>query len=418
MKVSISIFVLLLITFSSLIGQSTVLNSGNEVFSKPLNIKTEYPKIESIVIPHKKKKIIIDFFSSYCVVCFREIPKLDSIQNKFNDDLKVFLIGKDDPKIRRIYNKLREKHSINLSVAYDSTIFNRLSIKEVPRYYWINENGKVINITGPDDVTVSNIEKFLKNESINLEIKTKNQKYDLEKLLYQDENLKNIGLIKVKSILSDWDPDLEFHLPPKIENLISKKFQAIGCTLSNLYLYAYFGISSWRIDHPFYTKVFPYPVVILNDGTAKKHSESRKRFCYSVFKSDGLLKKTAIQLAIKKDLEIYLGNRSRLTEIKVPCWELITKEGKSVKKSRGISAKSIVDPLGFSIKNKPIDEIIKIIYRYNKELPIIDRTGITYNVDIKIIAFMENMTDISKELSKHGLELKKSSSLMTTILLE
>lgn len=241
--------------------------------------------------------------------------------------------------------------------------------------------------------------------------------FDPEELIFSTEDLKN--KIKVRSMLTIWEKQMLFFIPTKLEASYSDKFQVIGGTLSSLYAYAHLGIANWRINHPYYGKVFPFPVVKAKCGSIVIHLESETRFCYSVFKSKGGLTYASIQSALKKDLELYTGYSSQVVEMEVPCWELVVKKGAAIKMSGNEVRETSIDPMGFTIKNKSVDELIRVIAKYNSnELPVLNNTGIEYTIDVTITANMEDLSDISKNLQIHGFELKKSSGRMKVILLE
>lgn len=401
-------------------SQNTNILEENKLFSYQKMLQLDGPGNKKIMLPHKGKKMIVDFFSSYCVVCFRMIPKMDTLQKKYKNDINILLVGKDDRKIRSIYHRFSERLKLKLSVAFDSAIFSKFKIDLVPSYVWIDENGIVKAITGVEEMTDENVRLFINNKDISRSQNEQLQEFNPDHLLFVNGNGGNDGNIQYRSLLTEWTQNLPFYIPPSLkENPETDKFQAVGVTFSDLYRYAYFGIVNWDTQHPYSGKVFPFPLVKNSKGNASIPLESEKRYCYSLYKSNSKLSDAFIRNHLVKDLEFYFGYQARLVGCTVPCWKLsITNENLLTPSGRN---KAYVknDAAGFTIFNHPISKILQIIHQYNPlEVPIIDCTGINYNIDINIDASMEDMNDIAKSLAPFGIKLTKGEVIMQAIILE
>ncbi len=400
--------------------QHTNLLEENKLLSYPNLLQLDGPGKETITLPHKGKKMILDFFSSYCVVCFRTIPKMDTLQEKYKNDIKVILVGKDDRKIRSIYHRFSERLKLKLSVTFDSTIFSKLKIDVVPTYVWIDENGIVKNITGVDEMTDENIRLFINNKDILITQHEQLYEFNPDQLLFVNGNGGNERNVQYRSLLTEWTQSLPFYIPPSLTtNSETDKFQAVGVTFSDLYRYAYFGIVKWDIQHPYYGKVFPTPLLRNTNSNISVSSESERRFCYSLYKKNSNLSDSFIENQLRKELELHFGYKARIGSYDVPCWKLTVIDEKLLPVSSQYKTEIKKDVAGFTALNQPISKILQIIYRYNPlDLPLIDCTGIKYNIDLNIVASMEDMHDIAKSLAPFGLKLEKGEVQMQTIILE
>lgn len=392
----------------------------NKLFTYQTELNIEVPVRETIMLPYKGKKMIIDFFSSSCVVCFRMMPKMDSIQERHKNDLRVLLIGKEDQNIRSIYQRFSRRFKIKLPVAFDSTIFSQFNIEVVPIYAWIDENGIVKAITGSDEMTDENISLFINNKNIVRAQNEKLQKFDPDRLLFVNGNGGNEENMRYRSLLAEWTQSLPFYIPPSLKTTSGPdKFQALGVTVSNLYSYAYFGIPNWDVQHPYYGKIFPTPLIKNKNGDMFTPLGFDKRFCYSLYKSNAILSDFFISNHLRKDLEFYFGYQARLVDCNVPCWKLSVTNKKCLPVSIHIKAEIKSDAAGFTVLNQPISKLLQIIYRYNPlDVPIIDCTGINYNIALNVEASMEDMRDIAKSLEPFGLKLIRSEVQMKAIILE
>lgn len=392
----------------------------NKILSYPNLLRLEGPGKETISLPHKGKKMILDFFSSSCIVCFRMIPKMDTLQEKYKSDIQIVLVGKEDASIRSIYQRFSNRFKLKLAVAFDSTIFSKLKIDVVPRYVWIDEDGVVKAITGIDEMTDENIRLFINNQSIGRTGNEQLHEFDPTRLLFVEGNGGKERNIQYRSLLTEWTPSLPFFIPPNLQtNTEADKFQAIGVTFSDLYRYTYFGIVNWDIQHPYYGKIFPTPLIKKSQGNISIPRDFEKRFCYSLYKSNSKLSEFLIQDHLRKQLEFFFGYKARIVNCSVPCWKLTIADENILPVSKQKKAEVKKDAAGFSITNQPVSKILQIIYRYNPlEAPIIDCTGIQYNIDLTIVASMTDMHDIAKSLEPFGLKLVKGETHMQAIILE
>lgn len=392
----------------------------NRSFTYPNLMQMEGPSRELISLPRKGKKMILDFFSSTCVVCFRMMPKMDTLQEKYKNNIDVILIGKTDKNIRSIYKRYSNRFNLKLSVVFDSLIFSKFRIEEVPRYVWIDENGIVRAVTGTEEMNDENIRLFISNKNI---VRTKVKKlyqFDPNQLLFINENGGKESDIKFRSMLTVWKPGYPFYIPPILKaDAGNDKFQVIGVTLSDLYRYANYGIVNWDINHPYYGKIFPTPLIMNKQGKLFLPGESESRFCYSLYKFNAKLTDSLIKNHLLKELEFYFGYKAKIINCAVPCWKLTVSDERLLPASNHSKTEIKKDAAGFTLLNQSISKVLQIIYKYNPlEVPIIDFTGITYNIDLSIVAAMENMADIAKSLSSFGLKLDKGEVQMQAIILE
>ncbi len=69
------------------------------------------------------RSFVIDFFSSSCVVCFQNLPKVKKLQQQFNNKIQFVLWGYEDGDIQSVYEKFQKKLNLDLPVLFDSSIF-------------------------------------------------------------------------------------------------------------------------------------------------------------------------------------------------------------------------------------------------------------------------------------------------------
>nr|WP_199078234.1 TlpA disulfide reductase family protein [Pedobacter sp. ASV19] len=100
----------------------------------------------------KGQWLILDFWNRYCGVCLKSFPRMDSLQKTFEGKVKIILVGyngskytkqSDDKMIRALYERNRIEGKLNLTIAFDSLLFDRFDIYATPYIIIVDPNGIV-----------------------------------------------------------------------------------------------------------------------------------------------------------------------------------------------------------------------------------------------------------------------------------
>ncbi|HCU45578.1 MAG TPA: hypothetical protein DF610_12605, partial [Sphingobacterium sp.] len=88
--------------------------------------------------------LILDFWATWCAPCLYALPKMDSIQQEFKDQLKVVLVTYQGEKEVQTFFKGRIKNGSpvpNLPKVFGDTLLRNLfPHNTIPHYVWI-KNG-------------------------------------------------------------------------------------------------------------------------------------------------------------------------------------------------------------------------------------------------------------------------------------
>ncbi len=135
----------------------------------------------------KGKAVILDFWNISCMPCIAAMPKLDSLQNKFVDDLQVITLAftkeskwKEEPRLRKSHIFKQVKLPIGASNEVLKQLF---PYRALGHHVWIDKNGVVKALTSYEEVTAENIEKLINGEELNLPIKWEFVAFDRRKPL-------------------------------------------------------------------------------------------------------------------------------------------------------------------------------------------------------------------------------------------
>lgn len=119
---------------------------------------------------YKGKLIILDFWATWCTICWSQIPKNEELIIPYDGDVKVLLVDtkstKDTfEKINSTYNKYLR----GMGVEYLETIFldeyfeSLFPVEGYPKYMWISPSGHFIASTGRVSVSKGHIDGILEN---------------------------------------------------------------------------------------------------------------------------------------------------------------------------------------------------------------------------------------------------------------
>ncbi|MCS7228086.1 MAG: TlpA family protein disulfide reductase [Endomicrobia bacterium] len=165
MKSLIYIFIISLI-FLNIIESQTAEKYKYIDFDLP-TISTSNIKLSKIV---GNKLILINFWTTWCPYCLNEIPKLNTLYEKYKEKgLEIIGINIKEPE--KIVKKFVEEHKIKYNIALDKdgSIASYYKIKGIPTNFVINFSGEIIfaaHILPKEDFIINHLPKptnILKN---------------------------------------------------------------------------------------------------------------------------------------------------------------------------------------------------------------------------------------------------------------
>ena len=137
--------------------------------SNMLNYKTDHASISDF----KGKLLILDFWATWCAPCISMMPRLDSLQNEFGDQIQVLPVtSQDKATVLAFMKSMKEYKNITMpSVINDKILAGLFPHVIIPHYVWLDKNSKVIAITGAEQLTAEVIKDFLNKNEIALPVK-------------------------------------------------------------------------------------------------------------------------------------------------------------------------------------------------------------------------------------------------------
>jgi peroxiredoxin len=383
----------------------------------------------------KGKWLVLDFFSVGCLSCFASFPHTDSVYQKYKDKVQFMLLGWDNNYIRPVFAKFSARNHLHLPVYYDPEghLAKRFGANSVPHIIVIDSKGIVRAIV--DKITSENIASFLAGNDPHLQRKLYNwefeslgKNYDASKPLLINGNGGDDTTFLFRSVLARSVTGFQNIGPNFIKSrYFGNRIQMFGATVLGLYNMAY-GDTNFRfLPDPRGHAYGNYALNPLLEVTDSSDFETevyspKNLYNYSLIVPKARANTVFLQKVMRNDLDNFFGYNVQVETRLLPAYKIVLVD--SILASRLKSRGGTPDEWGFpstngvKIINHPITRMILALALYHqKDPPIIDETGIQYNVDLNLVADVYDFEDISKGLQKLGLDLVKYDKPMKVVVI-
>ncbi|HEX9826075.1 MAG TPA: redoxin domain-containing protein [Flavobacteriaceae bacterium] len=438
--------------FYNLVAQTKTMmpKVGEEMPDFTFNKVVNYQKDEINNNVLKGKWTFLDFWTINCVSCIASFPKIDKLQKEFSEKTQFILVGRNDkhnPNIEKVYKGISKKHDMMVAAAFDSIYTKKWQIHSVPQIYVIDPNGVLKYITDGRDLTPAKIQNLIDGIDVSFYDKTRVPSNFIKNKLGYNTDDSSSKLI-YRSLLSVWDGEAQkigdhFKLfislmqnDSIVKNDYLLELENVGWSttmtpLYALYNYAYFGRYTWvpRDEHFFgekYGQIATKPILEIAD-------KSKFEYDFKEILGAGTynynLKIPLNELTVKnmmsymqEDLKRVFKYDATIETRELPVYEFVfTGKNRNKFKTKGgdrfFTEGSTA--IGFEWANCPSKYLSGSLYYLidDNETPIIDKTGISGNIDFKIKADMTNLESIRKALQKQGLDIVKGTKEMKVLVI-
>lgn len=367
---------------------------------------------------YRGKLMILDFWATWCAPCVAMIPRLDSIQNEFNDNIQIIGVAyQSAAEVESYFAKAAQFATVKPKfpdILGDNTLVKLFPHTYLPHFVWINGQGRIIGTTDGFAVNRENIRHVLAGEPLNAKQKVDPvlQAYDNHIPIFLDGNSKAGDELIYHSILTGYVEGLMSGITRYPPNEHGAKITARNVPLFWLYREAfeeakdYFGKN--RIVYQ--VKDTSRLTTELEGEAELEWARAGNSFCYELV----VPKKLTDQRykLMRRDLELVFPQyRAAFEPMERECWVLTRMDEKKElpvpagKPAASYSANS------FDLHNAPVASFINqlnVFYLQFSPYPAVDETHINHPVDISGDAKMSDVTSINKALAKYGLEFIKA----------
>ncbi|MEX1239367.1 MAG: DUF3738 domain-containing protein [Cyclobacteriaceae bacterium] len=197
-----------------------------------------------------------------------------------------------------------------------------------------------------------------------------------------------------------------------------------GCaSLEDLYKFAYAGQPSWSSNSPLYERVYPRcQVNVKNQALFQVERVSKKGlYWYSLLIPESEASDSALLRAMRQDLQRTFGFVAQIEKRRMPCYVLtLEKRAKSrLRTTHGDKTNDIIEPAEVKLTDIPMATFVETIFYKHimNQPPIIDHTGIDFNIDIHLRANIYDLEDIKAALEPLGFRLRQRTKRMDVIVI-
>ncbi|WP_398455851.1 TlpA family protein disulfide reductase [Sphingobacterium thalpophilum] len=388
------------------------LRIGDDVPDLPIasihNYKTKSAKLSDF----KGKLLILDFWATWCSPCVAMMPKMETLQKEFAGKLQFISISSQKKKdVLAFISKLDAKYRGNIPMVTDDILFSRYFPHVfLPHYVWIDQNGKVLAITDAKEITEEKIQETLKNASQSFLQRKRDYRiqYDDKLPLFMNENGGSPPKVLSRSILTSH----QFGLSATFTRLPMTDTSVVRLTFTNMTIATLFSFAKGGKNGPYSPKNWRFLVkdtsALVSTGD-KRDWYINNTYCYELVLPKTLdnQKYTIMDTEISRLFPQYTVTSEKST---TDVLALVRTDKTDKIKSKGGAAKSHFNAVGFELQNVTIKWIIAqlgTVYLQNYPLPIVDDTGYTEMVDIKVDAKLSDVDALNASLRKYGLAFEK-----------
>jgi thiol-disulfide isomerase/thioredoxin len=113
----------------------------------------------------KGKLIILDFWNTACSSCIANMPKMDSLQVKYDGKIQILMVTKNKPEeVENLFKRIGIKAPHIPSITRDTLLNKLFPHYAEPHHVWIDQAGIYLFSTFDHNATGKNIERFLQGK--------------------------------------------------------------------------------------------------------------------------------------------------------------------------------------------------------------------------------------------------------------
>lgn len=448
-KVFILLFLLFFTSFN--VRSQTKVVGVNDILPD-IKIKkiVNYKKQAASISDFKGKLLILDFWGTFCAPCVAMFPKADSLQKKFEGKLH-FLSVTNEPKkkvVAFLKNMNEIRHVKPISVVEDTILTRMFQVSTLPTYVWIDEKGKVIATTGPEEINEKNITAILGGKPTSFDRRTttnQRKKIKWEQSLYVlnhnflvDSNNPTREPINRKDLISY---SIAGKSIPNTEGRLyfdTAHFGAMNVSVNLLYRFFYSisyydrpiqGAFDSRRNHLFEMQDQKLLNQVRKPDEIKAGTKEMAEWIkdnavsYEIVYPPGLSWKQKMTL-IKQDLDRYfakpMGFEAYVEKREDNEVANLSQSDKRIElETKGDKPFEQHDRYSYVQKNMPLSHLIGILngyYLQDKNVYALDKTDIKINVDLELKCDMANFESINAALNKYGLSFVKARAPIDVLL--
>ena len=371
-----------------------------------------YSNEEVKLSEYKGKLLILDFWATWCSPCISMLPKTDSLQKVFKDQVMFLPVTyQSKEEVNKLLSRSKKLGGLSLPIATsDKTLHLLFPHKELPHYVWIDENGIVKAITSHNEVNALNIRAMLaEKKSILPEKRDVLIRYDREQPLLIGNLKATKERIKYETLLCGYIDGQASQYTMEDHPNGSIRHTFINYTLANLFCKAWSEGTIYFGNNRIVSEV--------NDPDKVSPSETGKAFlkqwmaessyCYEII-APAHLTGNAYDLMRQDMFRLFPQYKVTVEKRKRPCLVLVRTSSQDKIKSKGLPSTYSFEYGEGSMVNCSLNLLVTQLNIHDLQLlstPVIDGTNYNQNVDLRLEANFANVESLRKALQAYDLDL-------------
>lgn len=369
----------------------------SQLWNHPLQLSGSTKKNSSIPLSqYSGKLIILDFWATWCSSCISAMPRIHNLQRQYADSLIVLPVSYEPAgKVEAFLKTNALLRPLHLFSVVEDTILSRyFTHRIVPHYVWISPAGKVLAVSSSEYVTATNISRALNNIPPGYALK---KDLDTGKPLFLDSSIPaGVSLRQYSCFLRGKIDGL-----PSVMTKRTSGGKICGVSFSNLPLIAMYNSMGYQFIPGFNRKR-----LLIETGEAdtlmqfKTHLKDDDYFTFD-YQDPGFTPQK-----LYRQLNAATGYSGRIEKRLITCLELrLTGSGNKLKSRGGESRNRLLDEKESILVNSPMASLVSRLNDPNIPCPlVIDSTGYTGNIDLRLKARPNDWPSIVSELKSYGLK--------------
>ncbi len=372
----------------------------------------------------KGKYVILEFWAPTCTASIASLPEMAKIQGQFGDQLRVVPITVfQEDRVFQLLENYPSLQSLELPLVVNSRrLLEYFPHFVIPHIIILDPEGRIVAITGMEDLTESNLRTLLSTGESNF--RTKSDKKirigNKVKLIAETPEIKNKN-IWFQSAFTGYIPDLRGSLTQDFSGMSHIR-------LINLPLISHFQLAYSERDLVDY---FGRNRLELLGFDKEELWSDRRGMDYVDWMEEGdhvfgyeliaPMSKNPYEL-MREDLKRFVPHIQASIELrKRTVYALILSEKAPFPKSSYNQKSYRMLPKGVSMENYPLQGFVYHLnssFLATSEFPIVNLTGIDYPIDLTLHANLSDVESLRSALQENGLDLKLQEQEIPVLVLK
>ncbi|HUX85244.1 MAG TPA: TlpA disulfide reductase family protein [Chitinophagaceae bacterium] len=395
-------------------SQSRPLKIGQDCPDVEMKPIINYGKDSARISDFRGKYLILDFWATWCSGCIAMLPREDSLQKEFKGKVEFLPVDYERAGAVQDFLKAYKKRKgiIVPSVAEDTILVKLFPHQLLPHFVWIDTGGKVMAITGSDQICADTVQAVLDGQRILV------RKYDIS-IKVRDSlpflvngNGGQCNDLIYHSVITGFMPGInaQMHFDPK-DSIKGLKIRCLNVSPLDLINW---GFSAGGLEFQKCTTILN--VQDSSDFTTGLTGEQNAEwaqdheFCFELIVPlymEGQffdILHSEIRNFIRARFHASVKVEKRMTR----AWVLVrTSKVDKIASKGGEPASFFNEAEGAHIRNEylmVLYEYLRVIYMQNSKYPLVDSADYLKKVDLNLDARLSDMGSVNKALVKYDLQ--------------